>query len=58
MPKVLVKGFRVMAELHALEVVRPDAHSEAVEPRFFVEHWADSDGFRTPSGIAAPRLVN
>lgn len=30
--EILVKCLRVTAELHALEVIGPNAHAEAVEP--------------------------
>ena len=35
--EILVERLRVTAELHALEVIRPDAYAEAVEPQFFVK---------------------
>ena len=59
LPEILVQGFlRVAAELHAFEIVGPDAHAEAVEPDFFVKCRGDGNSFRSSSGIAPPRLVH
>lgn len=58
LPEILVQGFRVAAELHAFEIVGPDAYAEAVEPDFFVKCRGDGNSFRSSSGIAPPGLVN
>ena len=56
--EILVERLRVAAELHALEVIRPDAHAEAVEPQFFIEGRRKGYGLRASPGIAPSRLVN
>ena len=56
--EILVERLRVTAELYTLEVIRPNAHAEAVEPQSFVKGRRNGCGLRAPSGIATAGLVN
>ena len=56
--EILVEGLRLAVELDAVEVVRPNAHSELAEPELLVGRRLDRRLDRAAPGITAPRLVD
>lgn len=56
--EILVQSLLVAAELHALEIIGPDAHAETVEPRLLVEDGGNGRGCRAPPRVSPAGLVD
>ena len=56
--EVLIERLGVLCELHAGEVVRPQADAEHAEPQLLVRRRRDRALDHAAAGVAAPRLVD
>lgn len=54
LPEKLIQCLSVAAELHTLEVFRPNAYAEPVEPHFFVKRRGYGNSLRPASGSTMP----
>jgi hypothetical protein len=56
--EVLVQRFRIARELHSLEIVRPDPHSELTKPELLVRLRLDRCPDGAAAGVASTGLVD